>query len=116
MHKIKGTSITLTRGDTLIVQLNLKRNGETFTPEQGDSIRFALKHNTMKSDRSDYKDQNPLINKTIPNETLTLTLVPSDTKTLAFGDYVYDIEITFEDGSVDTFIAEASFTIAPEVH
>ena len=120
MHKIKqtktGYDITLTRGDTFMAQLNLTRNGEAYTPEQGDVIRFALKHNILKADRSDYKDTNPLINKTIPNDTLTLTLVQSDTKTLAFGEYVYDIEITFEDGTVDTFIAECNFVIAPEVH
>ena len=116
MHKIKGNSIRLTRGDSLVIQLNIQRNGEEYTPAEGDVIRFALKHNTMKPDRSDYSDNEPLLVKVIPNDTKILTIMPNDTKGLAFGDYVYDMEITFEDGSVDTFIAEASFTITPEVH
>jgi len=116
MHKINGNNITLTRGDTLIVKIDLTRNGEPYTPEAGDVIRFALKHKTLKQDGSDYTDTAPLANITIPNDTLILEITPNATKTLAFGSYVYDIEITFADGKVDTFIAEANFTIAPEVY
>ena len=107
MHIISGNNITLTRGDTLKVQLSLYKNGAEYTPEAGDVIRFAMKKT--------YGDALPILNKTIPNETLMLTIDPNDTKTLEFGQYVYDIEITEADGTVDTFIAEAAFNIAPEV-
>lgn len=116
MHKIYGNNITLTRGDTLIVKIELTKNGEPYTPADGDLIRFALKHNKLKQDGSDFTDTQPLANITIPNDTLLLEITPGTTKTLAFGNYVYDIEITFADGRVDTFIADAKFTIAPEVH
>ena len=115
MHKLKGNSIRLTRGDSFVAKINITRNGEAFTPGANDEIRFALKHNTMKPDRTDYKDPEPLITKVIPNDTLLLNIVPTDTNHLGFGDYIYDIQITFEDGSVDTFIAEAGFVITPEV-
>ena len=107
MYNIQGTTITLTRGDSFYCHLDLKRNGQAYTPDDGDVIRFALK--------KDYFDTNALISQTIPNDTLILCLLPADTKTLAFGTYVYDIEITFENGDVDTFINEAKFIIAPEV-
>ena len=107
MYKIDGTTITLTRGDSFYCQLSLTRGGKTYTPDPSDTIRFALK--------KDYFDTEALITKTIPNDTLVLSLLPADTKTLAFGTYVYDIEITFADGDVDTFINEAIFTLAPEV-
>lgn len=107
MYKIQGTTITLTRGDSFYCHLDLKRNGQAYTPDDGDVIRFALK--------KDYFDTNALISQTIPNDTLILCLLPADTKTLAFGTYVYDIEITFENGDVDTFINEGKFVIAPEV-
>ena len=107
MYKIDGTTITLTRGDSFYCQLSLTRGGEAYTPDPSDTIRFALK--------KDYFDTEALITKTIPNDTLVLSLLPADTKTLAFGTYVYDIEITFADGDVDTFINEAIFTLAPEV-
>ena len=47
---------------------------------------------------------------------MTLTLQPSDTKNLPFGNYVYDIELTTADGFVDTFIGPATFTLTGEVY
>ena len=109
MVRVNGTTITMTRGDTLTVQIGIiKADGTPYEPSEGDVVRFALK--------KDYSDKNPIILKTIDNEDLTLTLLPSDTKQLAFGDYVYDIELTQEDGTVDTFIAKARFKITEEVH
>lgn len=98
-----------------MTKIDLTKNGEEYTPQAGDVIRFALKHNRLKQDGSDYTDDEPLFTVVIPNDTMILEIEPSHTKTLAFGKYVYDMEITFTDGKVDTFIAEASFTIAPEV-
>ena len=109
MHKLTGNNIILTRGDTLKLSVALyNADGTEYTPQAGDVIRFAMK--------KDYTDANPILNITIPNATQILTIDPVDTKTLEFGQYVYDIEITKADGTVDTFISEAAFTIAPEVH
>lgn len=116
MHKIIGNSITLTRGDSLVLQLELTRNGETYTPAEDDLIRFALKRNKLKQDGSDFVDDEPLALINIPNDTLLLEITPGATKTLAFGNYVYDMEITFADGKVDTFIDNENFIITPEVY
>ena len=35
--------ITLTRGDSLFLNLSLKKNNQSYTPAQGSSIRFAMK-------------------------------------------------------------------------
>ena len=113
---IVGNEITLTRGDTLLLKVNITKDGETYIPEAGDKIRFALKHRTLKADKSDYTDMSPLILKEIPIETMLLQLDPEDTKGLAFGNYVYDIEITFPDGVVDTFITKEKFKLTEEVH
>ena len=111
--------ITLTRGDTLkmILSLEQKDTHEPYIPVEGDRIRFAVKHDKMLKDKSDYEDKNPLIIKNIPIDTMLLRLDPEDTKDLPFGKYVYDIEITFiSDGSVDTFIEANTFRITKEVH
>lgn len=113
---ISGTSISLTRGDTLKVKIDILKDNEPYTPVVGDSVRFALKHPTMNSKKTAYKDTEPLIIKNIPIQTMILKLDPEDTKELDFDTYVYDIQITFEDGTVDTFITEAKFIITPEVH
>ena len=108
MLEIKGTTISLTRGDSMRVHIDLKyRNGDPYVETSGDSIRFALKRR--------YKDETVLIEKAIPTDTLMLSLDPEDTKPLSFGDYVYDIEMTHADGFVDTFIDKATFKITEEV-
>ena len=89
--------IFLTRGDTLKVTINLLKDGLLYQPEEGDVIRFAMKKNFDRRARV-------LINKVIPNDTLELHLEPEDTKKYNFGDYVYDIQITFANGDVYTFI------------
>ena len=115
--KIKKNSISLTRGDTFRAQVTLlTEDGSPYVPTAGDSLRFALKHPQLNSDGTDYADTNPLILKTIPTDTMILELEPEDTKSLGFGDYVYDVEITLEDGTVDTFITAAPFKLTEEVH
>ena len=110
-----GTTIKLTRGDSMELDVGIQINGEDYIPVEGDSIEFALKKDKMKSDKTAYVDAEPLVQKTIPWETMRLQLEPNDTKDLPFGDYVYDIQITFAGGRVDTFINNAKFVIVPEV-
>lgn len=109
MVNISGTTIELTRGDTLRVVLELTDyNGNAYVPNSGDVIRFAMKRR--------YNDATPIILKTIPNDTLTLLLEPSETKTLPYAEYVYDIEITYVNGDVDTFINKATLKLTEEVY
>ena len=102
----KTKKISLVRGDTLKVQVEILINDEPYTPVFGDRIRFAMKQS--------YSSSRVLINKSIPIDTLILHLEPKDTKKLAFGNYVYDIEITFSNGDVDTFI-RGEFKLEEEV-
>lgn len=115
MYSISGTSIKLTRGDTLSAEITVMNGDEVYTPSSGDQINFYLKHNKMDSGKTQYIDENPLITKGVPIGTMTLTLEPTDTAELPFGDYVYDLEMTFSNGDVDTFINNAKFTLIPEV-
>lgn len=109
MVKISGTTIKMTRGDTLRVTLTLKdEEGNVYTPIEGDRIRFAMKRF--------YDDSEVLINKPIPNDTLELVLNPEDTKNLPQpSSYVYDMEITYANGDVDTFIDKAKLQLTEEV-
>lgn len=115
MYKVIGKTIKMTRGDTVIIQIGIQRDGVPYQPENGDVIRFAMKHPTMINGGAEYADTEPILTKVIPNSTLQLKFNPQDTKDFAFGEYVYDIQITFADGSVDTFIAEAQLMLLPEV-
>ena len=96
--KVKKTKIAMTRGDTAKINILLiNDDGEVYTPVEGDKIRFAAKRS--------YMDEKPCILIDIPIETCELHIKPEDTKNLEQPCYlVYDIEMTFKDGTVDTFI------------
>ena len=108
MLKIDGNKITLTRGDTLTLTLALKKGTQTYTPEPTDVIRFALSKGYKGEPAYELK-----LSKTIPNDTLTFTLSSAETA-LDYREYNYDIEITHDDGCVDTFIS-STLTIVGEV-
>lgn len=112
---ITGTTIEMTRGDTLRVRVSIEMDDEPYTPAEGDSVAFYLKHAKLNSSRTSYKDPAPVITKAVPIATMVLQLDPEDTKPLEFGEYAYDLEITFANGTVDTFINNATLTLLPEV-
>ena len=112
--QVKKNLITMTRGDTLKLKVEIfssDGNGNivNYIPIEGDQIRFALKEK--------YNDEEPLILKEIPWNTMILHLLPEDTKELKQpSEYVYDIQITFTDGTVNTFIDRAHLRLTEEVH
>lgn len=108
-YTIKKNKITLTRGDTLRATVKMRKpDGSFYTPEGGDSIRFALSTDVGMPH---------LITKNINPSTMVLKLDPEDTQNLDFGKYVYDIEITYANGEVDTFIepTKDNFVLKGEV-
>lgn len=112
MYTVEGTKITMTRGDTVIIDLALSQeDGTPYVPEEGDSIRFAVK--------KDYCDEEALIIKDIPTESLQLRIDPEDTKPLCMGArrgiYKYDIQLTKANGIVDTVIPRATLVVLEEV-
>ncbi len=111
-------NITLTRGDTLTLKVNPKKRVEPvppateptyepYEPQEGDVIRFAVSKE-YKGDLG-YK---LLLSKNVPLDTLTFTCSSEETS-LKRGTYHHDVEITFADGTVDTFI-EGDLTITGE--
>lgn len=105
-YSVDGTKITMTRGDTVRIQVAIDIDGEEYTPQEGDVVRFAAK--------KAWTDEEPCILITIPNDTLILTIEPNDTKELEFGAYNYDLQITFANGDVATFVTKAKLKIEEE--
>ena len=113
---INGTTITLTRGDTLDTTVKIyDSSGTEYVPEEGEIVRFALK--------AKFSDLTPVIEKELDIHNLQLRLESNETKLLdnpvrkgSVKTYYYDIQITHLDGTVDTFISEAELNVTPEVH
>lgn len=116
-YMINGTTIKLTRGDSFSATVGIyNADGSAYTPEAGDAVRFALKRPQMTVGNKSYVDKTPILVKSISTDDLILSLDPADTSSLDFGEYVYDIELTKADGTVDTFITASPFILTPEVH
>ena len=107
--KVNGTTIVATRGDTIKVFVPMAyEDGTPYVPAAGDKVRFAMKKN--------YDDAEPLLEKDIPTDTLLLKIDPKDTKNLPQPSaYVYDIQLTYANGDVDTFIDKAKIKFTEEV-
>lgn len=114
---IDGNTIWMTRGDTFSATVAINQpSGLPYEMQTGDSVRFAMKHSEMTAGQTAFIDQTPLVVKTIPTDTLLLQMNPEDTDGLDFGSYKYDIELTFADGGVCTFIPNADLILTPDVH
>lgn len=101
MVEIRGTTITMVRGDTARISVGIQdAEGQPYVPAEGDKIRFAAKKK--------YTDADVVIYKLIDTGAMLLVIEPDDTEGLMMGGtkgrYVYDIELTQADGTVDTFI------------
>lgn len=95
--------IDITRGDTILLYLKLKN----YTPDPNtDSMRFAL----AKADTKQV-----VLVKTIDINTLELRVDAIETKQLEPGNYDYDIQLTYEDGIVTTFI-ESTLTVYADIY
>lgn len=106
---IKGSNrqpIEITRGDSEIFQVSIEINGEEYIPQEGDVVSFAMRKNFGRV----------LLQKEVPISTMQLVLDPEDTKYLPFGRYKYDMQITFADGRVKTFVKPSPFIIGEEVN
>lgn len=97
---IEGNIIKITRGDTLTLTVGMTRDGEAYTPTEGEVVRFALSKGYVGQ-----KGYELVLTETIPNDTLTFTLGAEVTQALTEPKYNYDVQITHIDGTVDTFIS-----------
>jgi hypothetical protein len=99
MFKIKKNTITMPRGDTLHAVFSAVRADDTmWSPAAGDVIKFYIKAKPSSD--------TVLVEKTIPHDTMTLTLDPEDTIELDVGRYCWGIVVTTAGGDIDTVIGE----------
>lgn len=79
---------SMVRGDTQSFELEITENNESVTV---DSIYFTVKNDTHTDEVLFQKKLNDGI--TLTNDVYNITIDPSDTDSLDYGRYAYDIEI-----------------------
>ena len=101
----KTHKISLTKGDNASFKVNImEANGQIRQLFDDDIITLTVRK-TANSDVA--------FTKTAENG--VINLVPTDTKSLAAGTYVYDIQLTTFGGNVYTIIPISYFEIQQEV-
>ena len=109
--KIQGSSISMTRGDSEAIKVTVKDTlGNVIPLVTGDTIYFTVRKNIL--------DPTKVIEKIITefdDGQALITIRPQDTNNLRFTAYVYDIQLTKENGTVKTIIPPSRFLITGEV-
>lgn len=106
MYKIRNNQIFLTRGDSAILVIDIKDDGDNeYTPTEQDTITFTVKKST--------NNKKALIQRTFTNSELVIS--PEDTNNLEYGDYVFDVELKRLGGTVCTIIPPNLFRVCEEV-
>ena len=108
LYILPDGTIRLTRGDTARFDISIDNDvtGLPYEIEETDVLEFSVKKSMA--------DKNPLIYKRLIGTNM-FTINSIDTKDLPFGEYVYDIQLTNEDGDVSTVITPSKFEIMGEV-
>lgn len=109
--KVNGTNISMIRGDSETITVLCKdQYGTLVDLIDGDTVRFTIKENINTEIKTLQKTVT-----TFPDGIAVITIVPADTKTLKFKEYVYDVQLTRADQSVITIVPPSKFKIEGEV-
>lgn len=104
------TNLSQTRGDTATYTFQRKNAGDGIITSTPDALYFTVK--------KAYTDKTTLIQKKLADMTMaedgtwSFTIQAGETDMLAFGNYVYDIQVN--DNDAVTTIAKGTFTLTPE--
>lgn len=105
MLEINDNTIRFTRGDTVRLEITVSNpDGTVYKLKEGDLIEFTVKKNT------DSKVE------IIKKSGTDIVIEPEETTGLEYGKYMYDVQVTFADGSIDTVILPSPFIILEEVN
>lgn len=102
---ISDNNVSLSRGNTAIIDVNILKDDEPYTLQEGESIVFSLKRSC--------EFNNVVLSK--ESETQSFIFSPSDTAPLGLGVYDYSITYFGNNGEIDTFI-NGKFTLECEVY
>lgn len=104
----KSNNIRLTRGDTarFVVSVKNEVTQQAYDIQSSDTLTMTIKDSI--------RDGEACVQKTITGSNV-FHILPSDTRGLNFGKYVYDVQLTTASGDVYTVVEPATFELMEEV-
>lgn len=119
MIRVENDAIYIARGNSGTIDLIISDEvGVSYQLEKGDALVLGVKKNC--------DDEEVLIKKTKYTENIfngasniyiyTFAIDPNDTSALDFGNYRYDITLTYKNGAVDTIVRNQLFKICRTVN
>ena len=103
--------IRIPRGDSGYFEVKRTKDGEILPFEEGDTLTFTVK--------KDASEETVLIQKQVStfddDGVAMFRLDPSDTASLAFGVYRYDVQATYASGDIDTLVGPGNFYVGEEI-
>ena len=103
---IKGTKISMIRGDSGSITVRCRELPFT----EGDTITMTVRESVDSP-----VELQKVVTEFDPDGQAAIAILPEDTSAMAFGDYVYDIQLTRSDGAVTTLVTVSRFTLEEEV-
>lgn len=107
MFKIneKTNAISITKGDNAFIKIDIKTlDQQLYEIKENDIITLTVR----KTAKSDVAFKESAVGNII-------SIVPTDTNSLATGLYVYDVQLTTGQGLIHTIIPASPFYITEEV-
>ena len=105
MFKISNKTIQITRGDTGVFTLSINAGGQSYD-YSNDQVLFTVKRNVNTAEI--------LFQKTVEYNQPVI-IEPECTKSLPYGTFTYDVQVTTQNGVVNTVITPHPFIVCPEV-
>ena len=104
--------LSITRGDSALFEITAidEKTEAPILFETGDTVYFTVK----TSVHTEVIEIQKII-KVFESGIAIVRILPEDTKHMRFRKYVYDVQLTREDGLVKTFIGPSEFEITAEV-
>lgn len=108
---IKATDLAMIRGDTEWLTISCSNPDGTVEPlVTGDTVYFTVKTSVDTETKLFQKVVTEFV-----NGVADITILPADTKELAYASYVYDVQITRSTGVVTTIVPPSVFKVLGEV-
>lgn len=103
--KIQGTNITMIRGDSESITVTCSPTSFS----AGDTVYFTVREDA----------EEPIVLQKVVTEftdgQAVIGIQHADTEGMEFGDYVYDIQVTWANGTVTTLVPASRFRLNEEV-